>query len=289
VIGAFVVLACRYLFGAQGWGGLFSMAPIYNPRVFDARSIMTATSLAALTYIGFDGVTTLAEEVEQPRRTVPLATVLVCLLTGVFSAVEVYLAQRVWPDYNTFPNLETAFMDVTRRVGGEGLFQAMGLILIVACLGSGLTGQAGAARLLYGMGRDDVLPRRLFGRLDAKRSQPAWNIATIGVCSLAGALLVSYERTAELLNFGAFLAFMGVNLSALRTFYLSREASRKASFAGDALVPALGFLFCLAIWWNLPTPARIGGAVWLAAGLVHLAVKTRGFRNAPKMVDFGEA
>jgi amino acid transporter len=247
---------------------------------------MTGTSLAALTYIGFDGVTTLAEEVERPRRTVPLATVLVCLVTGAFSAVEVYLGQRVWPDYNSFANLETAFMDVTRRVGGEVLFQAMGLILIVACLGSGLTGQAGAARLMYGMGRDDVLPKRWFGRLDPKRNQPSWNIWLIGICSFAGSMLVSYERTAELLNFGAFIAFMGVNLSAIRRLAFRPEPGRKSSFVTDAAVPALGFLFCLAIWWNLSLPARIGGSIWLVAGVIYVAVKTRGFREKFKTVDF---
>lgn len=288
VIGAFVVLAVRYLWLGQGWSGLFSMAPLYNRRAFDPRSIMTATSLAALTYIGFDGVTTLAEEVERPRQTVPLATVLVCLLTGAFSAVEVYLAQRVWPDYRSFPNLETAFMDVTRRVGGDALFQAMGLVLIAACFGSGLAGQAGAARLLYGMGRDDVLPKRIFGRLDTTRNQPAWNICILGICSFAGALLLSYERTAELLNFGAFLAFMGVNLSAIRTFYRQRRSGESASFLAGVLVPGLGFVFCLAIWSNLPVPARIGGAVWLVLGIIHLAVKTGGFRNAPKMMDLRE-
>jgi amino acid transporter len=288
VIGAFVVLAVRYLFGSQGWGGLLSTTPLYNPQTFDVRSIMTGTSLAALTYIGFDGVTTLAEEVERPRRTVPLATVLVCLLTGAFSAVEVYLAQRVWPDYNTFRNLETAFMDVTRRVGGEALFQAMGLVLIVACLGSGLTGQAGAARLMYGMGRDDVLPKRIFGHLDAKRNDPSWNIWFIGICAFAGSLLLSYERTAELLNFGAFLAFMGVNLSAIRTFCFRREPGRKVGLLSDAVVPALGFLFCLAIWWNLPIPAKIGGGVWLTVGVTYVAIKTRGFRETFKTVDFKE-
>lgn len=288
VIGAFVVLAVRYLLGKQGWGGVFSLAPLYSPGEFHVQPIMTATSLAALTYIGFDGVTTLAEEAERPQRTVPLATVLVCLLTGVFSAVEVYLAQRVWPDYNSFPHLETAFMDVTRRVGGEGLYQAMGLILILACLGSGLTGQAGAARLLYGMGRDDVLPGRIFARLSARRNQPVWNIWILGICAAAGALLMTYERTAELLNFGAFLAFMGVNLSAIRIFYLQPAPGQKASFFSAALVPGVGFVFCLAIWWHLPIYARIYGAIWLLAGIIHLAVKTRAFRVPPKVLDFPE-
>jgi putrescine importer len=264
VIAAFVVLAIRYLFRSAGWSGVFSTQPFYDPRTFHAGAVMQATSLAALTYIGFDGVTTLAEEVRNPRRTVPLATVLVCLLTGVFSAVEVYLGQRIAPDFRSFVNPETAFMDVTRTAGGVWLFQAMGAILVVACVGSGLTGIASAARLLQSMGRDDVLPRRFFGSLRV-------NVITLGVLALAGSLAVSYERTAELLNFGAFLAFMGVNLATIKIFWWDATGTR--TFAADALAPATGFLFCLAIWWSLPLAARLAGGVWLALGMIQMAAR----------------
>src|ERR1700681_3150454 len=136
VVAFFVVLALRYLWRGQGWTGLLSTEPFYNPKTFNAHKILTATSFAALTYIGFDGVTTLAEDVENPKRNVLLATVLVCLFTGVFGGFEVYLGQRVWPDWHTFPDLVTAFMDICRRVGGPILFNAMGVILILAAFGS---------------------------------------------------------------------------------------------------------------------------------------------------------
>jgi amino acid transporter len=277
VVGAFVILAVRYLLHQSGWAGVFSPQPFYNPATFDLRAVMTATSLAALTYIGFDGVTTLAEETQNPRRTIPLATVLVCLVTGLFSAVEVYLGQRVWPDYQNFPNLETAFLDVTQRVGGVLLFQGMAAVLIVACFGSGLTGLAAAARLLYGMGREDMLPKRLFGRLDAKRNQPSSNIWIIGALALGGALVLSYERSAELINFGAFLAFMGVNLVAIRS---------KPKPVSASVCAGLGFAFCVWIWWSLPLPAKMAGGAWCAAGLAWTAVKTRGFSVQPAAIDF---
>ena len=113
VIGAFIVLAVRYLAHTNGFAALLSLQPFYVAGKTDFSSIATATSLAALTYIGFDGVTTLSEEVHDPRRNILRATVLVCFLTGVFSGIQVYLAQLVWPDFSTFPNLETAFMDVS--------------------------------------------------------------------------------------------------------------------------------------------------------------------------------
>jgi putrescine importer len=275
VILVFLVLSVRYLLAVGGWGGLLSLKPFYNPATFDWGAIGAATSLAALTYIGFDGVTTLAEEANDPRRTVPLATVLVCVVTGLLSTLQVYLAQQAWPDYTAFPNLETAFLDVTARVGGPALFKAVAAVLIVSCFGSGLTGQAGAARLLYGMGRDGVLPRRLFGHVDAHRRNPTYNVLLLAILTFGGALLVSYELAAALLNFGAFLSFLGVNLAALRH---SRPAPAAAS--------ALGFLFCLWIWLSLPRPAKIAGSAWLLAGILYCAIQTRGFRRPPAAVDF---
>jgi putrescine importer len=289
VIMAFIVLAIRYLFHLEGWGGIFSTQPFYNPKTFDFATIRTGTSLAALTYIGFDGVTTLAEDVENPKRNVLLATVLVCLFTGLFSGLQVYLAQRVWPDWHSFPNLETAFMDVTRRVGGVALFQALAFILILANLGSGLSGQVGAARLLFGMGRDNVLPKKVFAYLDPRKNNPTYNIWIVGLLAFGGALTLNYELAAECLNFGAFLAFMGVNLATLRQFYFTRPGGRKRHLLTDALVPGTGFLFCLGIWLSLPRPAKLVGGLWFAGGIVYDAIKTRGFRAPPVMIDFSES
>jgi putrescine importer len=285
VIAAYFVWSIRYLVLHGGSHALFSLDPIYNPATFHLNRIMTATSFAALTYIGFDGVTTLSEDVKNPRRNILIATVMVCAFTGVFSALQIYLAARVWPNYNTFPNVETAFLDVCGRAGGFWLFQAMAITLFVACVGSTLTAQVGAARLLYGMGRDGVLPRRTFGRLNAKTNAPAFNIVLIGLITLAGAFTLSYEHSAEVLNFGAFLAFMGVNAAVIKTFYAER---RQRNILRDVLAPAVGFLFCAAIWWSLPSLAKWIGGAWILLGVIYLTILTRGFRRPPAPLNFAD-
>src|SRR5262249_61078355 len=135
---------------------------------------------------------------------------------------------RVLPDWRSFPNLETAFMDICYRVGGVFLFNAMGVILIVAAFGSGLTGTLGAARLLFGMGRDGVLPKKFFGHLKAGSSTPTYNIFLIGALAFVGAVLLNYigsayQHAVELLNFGAVLAFMALSLSQFGEFSTIRE------------------------------------------------------------------
>jgi len=294
VVVFFVVLAIKYLFGGEGWRGLFSLQPLYDPKTFNSHRILTATSFAALTYIGFDGVTTLAEDVENPKRNVLLAVVLTCIFAGVCSAFEAYLGARVWPDWRSFPNLETAFMDICSRVGGVFLFNAMGFILIVAAFGSGLTGTLGAARLLFGMGRDGVLPRKTFGYLKPGSNTPTFNILLIGAISFAGAVLLNYvgsayEHAGELLNFGAFLAFMGVNLATFWQFTIMKQSGYKTRFVRDAILPLIGFFFCGLIWWNLNSLAKTVGGIWFALGLLYVGIKTRGFRAAPVMIDFSES
>lgn len=286
VIVAFIVLAIRHLFVAAGWSGLLSTRPFYNPATFDTSAITAGISLAALTYIGFDGVTLLAEEVDNPRLNVLLATVLVCLFTGAFSGLQIYLAQLVTPDFHAFPQVETAFMEATQVVGGQMLFTWFGVMLVVNSLGCGLTGQVGAARLLFSLGRDRVLPPVIFAHLDEKRSNPTYNICIISVLAYAGSLLLSYAQAAEVLNFGAFVAFMGVNLAALRQLYFVPRPGHRRRFLADAVLPSLGFLACLMIWWNLQAFAKIIGGIWLLAGLISGAAKTRGFRTEDMKVNF---
>ena len=194
----FIILAIRYLFIGKGWAGLFSIKPFFNPATFDIKSLASATSLAAFTYLGFDSITTLAEDVKNPRKNILLATVFVCLSIGLFGGFFIYLAQLVWPDYNSFTNIETAFFDVARKVGGNFLFQGVGILLLLANVGAGLTSQVGAARLLFGMGRDNVLPRKIFAYLSPKRNTPSYNIWIIGLIAYFGSLIMTYDGILQL-------------------------------------------------------------------------------------------
>jgi len=288
VIVPYLALSVHWLFVRQGWTGLFSSQPFYNPSTFHWKALAAGTSLAALTYGGFDGVSTLSEEAENPKRNIMLATVIVCLFTGIFGGLQVYLAQRVNPNFHYVNNVETAFMDIARTVGGAWLFNGLGVLLIAANLGSALTAQAALSRLLFGMGRDSVLPRKFFSHLDKKHDIPSYNILLIGSFAFVGALLFNYERAAELINFGAFLAFMGVNAAVIRVFYISR-AKAVRQLLWDAILPIFGFLFCLVIWLNLSHLAKIIGALWFCIGVLYYGIKTRGFQTLPAHFNFGDA
>jgi putrescine importer len=285
----FLVESFRYIVLHQHFTGLFSLNPIYNPATFNLRAVAAGTSLAALVFIGFDGVSILAEEVHNPKRNVLLASVLVVIFTGLFSGLQVYLAQRVWPDYTTLLNPETAFMDVARTASGPVLFAAYGVMLLVSSIACGLAGHVGASRLLYGMGRDDVLPKKIFGYLSPKKSNPVYNVWIVGVLAYIGVVTIPWEHAAEVVTFGALLAFMGVNLAAFRHFWFSREAVGHRNLFVDALVPGFGFVFCFLLLISLQTWTKYAGLAWIAVGILYGGYNTRGFTRRPKSIDFSES
>jgi amino acid transporter len=127
------------------------------------------------------------------------------------------------------------------------------------------------------MGRDNAIPRSFFGVIEGKRNIPRNNVLFTGALALAGAFVLSYQLAAELLNFGAFIAFMGVNLAAFTRYFL-RDKEKKWI---NAVPPLLGFTICLYIWLNLRTPAKIAGSAWVAVGIIYGAWRTRGFRGQP--------
>jgi putrescine importer len=287
VIAIFFVAAARYIFGNPHDGAAFFTRPFYDPQLWNTKAVLGGTSVAVLTYIGFDGISTLSEEAENPRRNILLATVLTCLVIGILSAVEVYAAQLVWPASQPFPNVDTAFTFVAGRAWPP-LFAIIGFTLVVANFGSGMGAQLGAARLLYGMGRSNALPKSFFGMVDAKRHVPRNNVLFVGALALAGAFFLpaiagaatGYELGANLLNFGALIAFMGVNAAAFVRYYLHEEEKKLSNL----LPPVLGFVICLLLWLNLSSKALIFGAIWMAAGIAFGAWKTQGFRG--NLVDF---
>ncbi len=276
VVVIFFAFVIRFVWGYHARGAHFFTEPFYNPATFSFAGVGRGTSIAVLTYIGFDGISTFSEEVENPRRNIMLATVGVCLLVGVLSAAEVYAAQLVWGS-GPFPadKVESAFPLVARQAGGFFLFHLLNFTVLIANIGSGMGSQLAAGRLLYGMGRNDAIPKWFFGKLQAKRRIPANNVLLIGAIALVGAFVTTYERGAEMLNFGAFIAFMGVNAAAFVHYYW-RSGEKKL---GEFLMPVIGFVVCAAIWWNLSPPAKIAGSIWLALGVAYGAWKTNFFRK----------
>lgn len=290
VVLIFLAAVARYVWGITHDPGYFSR-PFYEAANFHATAIFSGTSVAVLSYIGFDAVSTLSEEVENPRRNILLATVLVCLIAGVLSGVEVYAAQLVWGSKPfASGDVESAFALVARQAGGVILFQLVNVTLLLANMGSGMGAQLAAGRLLYGMGRGNALPKKFFGVIEPKRRVPRNNVVLVGAIALAGAAVLeffaarlgggAYEVGAQALNFGALISFMGVNAS---SFVRQLRHPEERSLIG-ILIPTAGFLVCGLLWMNLSRPAFVVGLLWMIVGVSYGAIRTRGFKS--QLVSF---
>jgi len=267
------VAAIRYIHGTpHGADPIYFTRPFYDPATFTWGNLFGCTSIAVLTYIGFDGISTLSEEAENPRRNIMLATVFTCVVIGALSAAEVYIAQLVWPASQAFPNENTAYVFAAARTWAP-LFGIVGVTLIVANFGSGLGAQIGAARLLFGMGRSEALPKSFFGAIDAKHHVPRNNVLFVGTVALVGSFLLTYDLGLNMLNFGALIAFMGVNAAAFLRYYWRAEEKK----LGNLIPPIFGFIICFLLWLNLSHPAMKIGSVWMAVGIAFGIWRTKGF------------
>jgi putrescine importer len=268
------VTTIRYIFGHPHDEPGFFTRPFYDPQTFTADNLLGCTSIAVLTYIGFDGISTLSEEAENPRRNIMLATVLTCLAVGILSAAEVYVAQLVWPASQPFPNEDQAYVYAAARAWAP-MFKIVGATLLVANFGSGMGAQIGAARLLYGMGKSNALPKSFFGKIDPKHGIPQNNVLFIGAIVLIGSFFLTFGRGIELLNYGALLAFVGVNASSFVHYFWRGVERTILSF----IIPVVGFVVCAFLWWGLSNPAKILGSIWMAAGIAFGGWKTNWFRQ----------
>ena len=245
--------------------------PLYNRASFSTHGVLIGTSTAVLTYIGFDGISTLTDEAKDPSRSVPRAIVLTCLITGILASIEVYVAQLAWPRGLSFPDINTAYVYVCGHMGGPMLFAIVNGALLLATIGSGMASQMGAARLLYAMGKDGALPGRFFSTIHPKSRIPRNNVLLIGAVCLVGALVFSYSLGADLLNFGALLAFMGVNLSSMLRGWRHGRWSQWFPM----LLSLSGLITCTLLWWNLDPLAKMVGSAWALAGILLWLVRRR--------------
>jgi amino acid transporter len=249
----------------------FFLNPFFDRATFNSGGLLRGTSIAVLTYIGFDGISTLTDEAKDPARSVPRAIILTCLITGILASIEVYVAQLVWPRGLAFPDLDTAYVHVAGRMGGPMLFLIVNAALLLATIGSGMASQLGAARLLYAMGQDGALPRRFFGAVSHKNRIPRNNVLLIGAICLAGALVFSYQLGTELLNYGALLAFMGVNLSSMLRGWRHGRWSQWFPM----LLSLGGMATCLFLWIHLGPLARVAGTAWAVIGILLFLIRRR--------------
>lgn len=282
VIAIFVVLSIASVVRADGAGALVSASPFVGENA-QFSSIIGAAAVAAYSFLGFDAVTTLTEETKNPQRVMPRAILLIALIGGAIFIVVTYFTQLVHPG-GSFADESSAAFEIAQSIGGN-VFSAIFVAgLIIAQFTSGLAAQASGSRLLYAMGRDGVLPKRIFGILHRSFQTPWGSIVVVGLVGLV-AMFLNVATSTSFVNFGAFIAFAMVNISVIVLAVKSQRAGKPVNILLDYLLPTLGAIVIIGLLTQLDANALIIGASWLVVGILILASLTGGFRRQPPHVD----
>jgi putrescine importer len=283
----FIGLAMKKLLDGDGEGAVFSMQPFYKDGM-DVSGLIAGATLMCFSYLGFDAVTTLSEETPNPKKTIPRAIFLVALIGGAIFIFTSYFIQLIFPTAASFKDPEASSPEIAASMGGaifHIFFLAAGL---AGTLASGITSHASVSRLLYVMGRDNVLPGNLFGYVHPRWRTPVLNILVVGLISMT-AVLFDLATAASFISFGALIAFTFVNLSVI-SYYVIRKQMHKTvkGFFAYLVMPLLGAGAVAVLWANLEQSSLMLGIGWAVVGFMYLLYITKFFRAKPTKIHFEE-
>jgi amino acid transporter len=279
----FVGFSMAHTLGSSGAG--FTTEPFWNT-TSTISAVSAGAALTAYSFIGFDAVSTFAEETVDPRKTVPRAIVLTAAIAGVIFVVVAYVVQLVHPG-GTFQTPESAPLAIAKQIGGDFFGAVFLATVIVAQFTAGIPIQAAGARLMYAMGRDNVLPRRLFAMIHPRFHTPVFNLLLTGAVGLI-ALTLSVSTSTSFINFGAFTAFAFVNISVIAQYVRDRSTVTRNPMSW-IVQPLIGLAVVIWLLVHLDIKALTLGTIWVVLGFFQLLYLTRGFRVPPPEVQFEEA
>ena len=265
----FCVCAAMALHAGRGSGRL-TLLPLYNPAQFSLATVTGATSIAVLSFLGFDGISTLAEETRGGHDSVARATVLSLLLVGLLFIGQTWLATDLAQGMK-FSSPETAFYEVAQRAGGTWLrIISLAATVLASGIANAMVAQAAVARILFAMARDGKLPA-LLGRIHPRYQTPYISTLIVAVISLlVGMLFANHvDELSRIVNFGALSSFVLLHLAVIHHF-LIRGGSR--DWIRHLLMPLSGLLVIGYVLYEMDLAAKIMGVCWIALGAAYVLV-----------------
>ena len=262
-------------------------APLYDSGT-KLGDVFAGAAILALSFLGFDAVSTLSEETEDPRRRIPLAIMLCALVGGSVYVFQSYLGHLAFPDFRSFADhQDVASADVMKAIGKDFLNSFFTAAYVAGAFACAMASQASVSRILFAMGRDGSLPKSVFARLHPRYLTPVVANLVVGLFGLT-ALFISLATVSSMISFGALAAFSFVNLSVIKTYVIDGGRRSGSDIAKYVVIPFLGFAFTIYLWTQLSGLTFKVGLSWLAAGFIYLVWLTRGFRKAPPAMYTGE-
>jgi len=280
---AFIALGCNFIMGGGG-AGEFNADPLWQPGKVDAHFLAAGISIAALNFLGFDGISTLAEETNEPQKNIGRGILIALGLIIVCFVAQTYIASLVQPDWQSWSpeHAENAWFYGCEMIGGE-LFRNIMLIINIVAIGIAniMNAQLAASRLLYSMGRDKVIPS-IFGKVHPKYQTPWVGALFIGAVALVLSLVLTMADLATLVNFGALASFIMLNFAVFWYFFIKEK--KRYSFGNIVkylICPFIGIFILGYVFTGFDVMTYALGVTWFVIGFIICAVKSKGFKEVP--------
>ncbi|GKU81950.1 APC family permease [Niallia sp. NCCP-28] len=250
-------------------GAELTAKPLYDGDHFSMSLVMGAVSIAVLSFLGFDGISTLAEETKEGSKSIGKACVYSLLAVGVLFIIQTWVAALIWPDFNSFENADVAFYQIAEVAGGTWL-KVLTIIATAFSWGiaNALVAQAAISRVLFSMARDKKLPSFL-AKVHKKYKTPYLSTILIAVISLVVTVIFSNKINilSSVVNFGALSSFLFLHISVIN-YFLRKKQSK--DYVKHLVMPLIGFLVIGYVWINLDPLSKQLGFIWLGIGIVYL-------------------
>jgi amino acid transporter len=270
----FLVMGAMALYGGAGAGRL-TLKPIYDPAVFSFATVAGATSIAVLSFLGFDGISTLSEENRGREDAVGRATVLSLLLVGALFMLQTWVATDLAQGMR-FSSPETAFYEIAERAGGAWLRLIVILAMVIAlAISNAMAAQAAVARILFAMARDGKLPS-ILAKVHPRFQTPYVSTLAVACVSILVGWVFSnrIDDLTRVVNFGALSSFVLLHLSVINHFFVRQKS---ADWLRHLVFPLTGLFIILYVLYEMDRAAKIMGACWIAIGvLYYFALALRG-------------
>ncbi len=285
-----VVIIAKYVTDGGGSADLTSSQAIYNPDTFKMGNILTASAVLCASFVGFDAVSTMAEEAKNPEKVMGKAIIGVTISAGVLFMITSYFTQIAWPmAYQEIKDPDSGIFELFPHIGQDWLGNVFFVTDNFASFICAMAGMAAVSRILLGMGRDNLLPKKFFGYISPRFQTPINNILlTTGIALTALFYQDNLMGAASLISFGAVTGFFMVNLSVVFHYYIRLKMRGGKNTLKYLILPCLGMVTLVVVFVNIETPAKILGLIWLVIGMIYLAIKTKGFKELPPEMSLGE-
>ncbi|MDN4525059.1 APC family permease [Fictibacillus sp. NE201] len=269
-----IILAIFLLVGvmaiAKGVNGAeLTVKPLYDKNHFSLGVVMGAVSIAVLSFLGFDGISTLAEETKDGSKSIGKACIYALLTVGALFIIQTWVAALIWPDFKSFSNPDVAFYQIAEVAGGTWLKY---LTILATALSWGiansLVAQAAISRILFSMARDRKLPSFL-AKIHPKYQTPYLGTIAIAAISIVVTAFFASKigMLSSVVNFGALSSFLFLHLSVINYFIRKKKST---DYVRHLILPIVGFVVIGYVWINLDLLSKKLGFIWLGIGIVYL-------------------